>query len=73
MSVRASVGDVNLTRKTIVIGRGLACNSAVWIQFRIFVPFLLTQKSILEQQATGTTFKSNWWGSIEEFANSFTC
>ena len=24
MSVRAPVGDVNLTRKTIVIGRGLA-------------------------------------------------
>ena len=73
MSVRAPVGDVNLTRKTIVIGRGLAAIQPYGYSLEYLYHFLLTQKSILEQQATGTTFKSNWWGSIEEFANSFTC
>ncbi len=58
MSVRAPVGDVNLTRKTIVIGRGLAAIQPYGYSLEYLYHFLLTQKSILEQQATGTTFKA---------------
>lgn len=59
MSVRAPVGDVNLTNRTICIGRGLfgiIPNSNVDLLYLYAV--LKTKKQNLESLATGTTFKA---------------
>ena len=59
MSVRAPVGDVNLTNRTICIGRGLfgiIPNSNVDLLYLYAV--LRTKKQNLESLATGTTFKA---------------
>ena len=59
MSVRAPVGDVNMTNREICIGRGLAaiipCELAL-LNYLYF--FLMTRKEALEHEATGSTFKA---------------
>ncbi len=59
MSVRAPVGDVNITNRKICIGRGLfgiVPRSNVELKYLYMV--LKTKKRELESQATGTTFKA---------------
>ena len=59
MSVRAPVGDVNLVKNKIYIGRGLA-------SFQIYTEcdllyiyyYFLTIKNSLERVSTGSTFKA---------------
>ena len=59
MSVRAPVGDVNITDREICIGRGLASIlPSNLINLDYLYVFLTTQKEKLEHEGTGTTFKA---------------
>ena len=59
MSVRAPVGDVNMTNREICIGRGLAAIIPFKpILLNYLYIFLMTRKEALEHEATGTTFKA---------------
>ena len=59
MSVRAPVGDVNLASAKSCIGRGLAAIRASIASDHEFLFYLLThEKERIEQQGSGTTFKS---------------
>ncbi len=58
MSVRAPVGDVNLINRPIVIGRGLASISPIYLMLDYVFYYLSIKKNNLESQATGTTFKA---------------
>lgn len=59
MSVRAPVGDVNISNIDCCIGRGLCsirCKNN--INYKYIYYYLLTQKKVLESQSTGSTFKA---------------
>ena len=59
MSVRAPVGDVNITDRAICIGRGLASIlPSNLINLDYLYAFLTTKKEKLEHEGTGTTFKA---------------
>jgi type I restriction enzyme S subunit len=59
VSVRAPVGDANLANQDFCIGRGLAALSGKQLLVNEFLFFyLLDSKSLLEEQGTGSTFKS---------------
>ena len=58
MSVRAPVGDVNLTKNPIIIGRGLAGIISIKVKIKYLFYFLNTQKENLEKKSTGSTFKA---------------
>ena len=58
MSVRAPVGDVNLTANPIAIGRGLAGIIPIGCNVDYMYYFLKTQKKNLMKKSTGTTFKA---------------
>ncbi len=59
MSVRAPVGDVNISNIDCCIGRGLCsirCKNN--INYKYIYYYLRTQKKVLESQSTGSTFKA---------------
>lgn len=59
VSVRAPVGDVNLADQDFCIGRGLAAISGKQQLLNDFLfYYLCSSKSLLEEQGTGSTFKS---------------
>lgn len=59
ISVRAPVGDVNIANRNFCIGRGIAAISGKqWLSNEFLFYYLLNSKSTLEDQGTGTTFKS---------------
>ena len=59
MSVRAPVGDVNISNIDCCIGRGLcSIRSKENINYKYLYYYLLTQKKNLENQSTGSTFKA---------------
>ncbi len=59
MSVRAPVGDVNITIDSIVIGRGLAGFTFYTNIDRDYIYyFLQSAKSTLQKRGTGSTFKA---------------
>ena len=57
MSVRAPVGDVNIINRPIVIGRGIA-GLIPQINIKYLFYYLSLEKEGLEQNASGSTFKS---------------
>ena len=59
MAVRAPVGNVNITNRTIYVGRGLAgIEPFSGVDLNFLFSFLRTRKSSYETQATGSTFKA---------------
>lgn len=59
MSVRAPVGDVNITDRFLCIGRGLASIYPIdKIDLEYIFWFLSTKKTDLEKESTGSTFKA---------------
>lgn len=59
MSVRAPVGDVNITQRSICIGRGLASIRPIMnVKLKYLYYFLLIKKKDFERVATGSTFKA---------------
>lgn len=59
MSVRAPVGDVNISPYTCCIGRGLAAIRAGELTTTLFLYFMFFHaQSRLEREGTGSTFKS---------------
>ena len=57
MSVRAPVGDVNIINRPIVIGRGIA-GLIPQINIKYLFYYLSLEKEGLEQNASGSTFRS---------------
>lgn len=59
MSVRAPVGDINLTNKSVCIGRGL-CSIKYLVENsqEYLYNFLLAMKKYYIDNSTGTTFKA---------------
>ncbi|UQF71799.1 restriction endonuclease subunit S [Vagococcus lutrae] len=59
MSVRAPVGNVNLTNREIYIGRGLAdIKPSIGVDLHYLYYLLITKKSYLDSKSTGSTFKA---------------
>lgn len=57
--VRAPIGDVNITQRSIGIGRGLAAMEGMGNISNIFLFYwMLAHKRCLEDQGTGSTFKA---------------
>lgn len=57
--VRAPIGDVNITKRTIGIGRGLAAMEGYGGVLTIFLFYwMLAHKRCLIEQGTGSTFKA---------------
>lgn len=68
ISVRAPVGDVNIAKERYCVGRGLAAiNGNELIDNEYLFYFLLFAKPRLEEQGTGSTFKSINKGVLKEF------
>lgn len=59
LSVRAPVGNLNITQRRISIGRGLCgIKGKNGIKTKFLYYFLTTAKETMENKATGTTFKA---------------
>lgn len=58
MSVRAPVGDVNLNKTSIALGRGLASINPIATSTSYLYYYLTKIKAIIESKSTGSTFKS---------------
>ena len=59
LSVRAPVGNLNITQRRISIGRGLCgIKGKNGIETKFLYYFLTTAKEAMENKATGTTFKA---------------
>ena len=59
ISVRAPIGDVNITQRSIGIGRGLAAMEGMGNISNMFLFYwMLAHKRCLEDQGTGSTFKA---------------
>ncbi|MBZ7930934.1 restriction endonuclease subunit S [Campylobacter molothri] len=58
LSVRAPVGEVNITTKDIAIGRGLCSLNGVKINNNFLFFYLLTLKKYFNDNSTGSTFKA---------------
>ena len=57
--VRAPIGDVNITQRSLSIGRGLAAMEGIGNISNIFLFYwMLAHKRCLEDQGTGSTFKA---------------
>ncbi|WP_448605252.1 restriction endonuclease subunit S [Thermoflexus hugenholtzii] len=68
ISVRAPVGDVNIADKTYCIGRGLAAIYGMDELDNMFIFYCLTfSKHRLEEEGTGSTFKSINKGVLQAF------
>jgi len=69
ISVRAPVGDVNIAQQDYCIGRGLASLSGKQDLDNMFMfYFLLNSKSRLEEEGTGSTFKSINKSTLSNFS-----
>lgn len=59
LCVRAPVGKVNITKRNICIGRGLAALSCLCnIDIKFLYLFMLNLESVFNEKATGSTFKA---------------
>lgn len=58
LSVRAPVGEVNITSKDIAIGRGLCSINGIKINNEFLFFYLLTLKKYFNDNSTGSTFKA---------------
>ncbi|QNQ82140.1 restriction endonuclease subunit S [Lactobacillus sp. PV037] len=58
MAVRAPVGDVNLTDRSMVIGRGLAGINGLINNKKYIFYYLASAKTYFETNSTGSTFKA---------------
>lgn len=58
LSVRAPVGEVNITSEDIAIGRGLCSINGIKINNEFLFFYLLTLKKYFNDNSTGSTFKA---------------
>lgn len=58
LSVRAPVGEVNITSENIAIGRGLCSINGIKINNEFLFFYLLTLKKYFNDNSTGSTFKA---------------